>query len=383
MVRRILAPVVLIIVLLGAAVAVAGPTFYGYIKLDASLDSAKTDKGDYAFIVLPYAEGAEDDEFNMTANQTRLGVKFEAPEGEKFDVSGRVEFDLYGGGAENKANPMLRQAYLEMKFPAIDVLAGQTADVMSPLNPTTLNYIVLWKSGNIGYRRPQIRLSRAVEIAEGTKLMAAASVNRNMGREEDAEDTGRPSFQGRLAFGRKLMGDQSAVVGVSGVYGTETDADDNEFTSTGIAVDATVPLGAKVTLMGEYFTGKNLGVYLGGVGQGIAVEPTPPSESRSSRALEEAEVEASGWWGQLTVQPNGSMSINVGAGSDDPELPDWAAADMIEKNTTYYGNIIWNVTPSSYIGAEYAMIETEYVGAEDEPTAYEDSRVQLSFGYKF
>lgn len=380
MVRRILAPVVLIVVLLGAVVAVAGPTFYGYVKLDASLDSAKTDKGDYAFIVLPYAEGAEDDEFNMTANQTRLGMKLEAPEGEAIAVSGLVEFDFYGGGAENKANPMLRQAYLEMKFKAIDVLAGQAADVMSPLNPTTLNYIVLWKSGNIGYRRPQIRLSKTVDVAEGTKLMAAVSANRSMGRDEDGEDVGQPSFQGRLAFGRKLMGDRSTVVGVSGVYGKEMDADDNEFESTGIAVDATVPLGAKITLTGEYFTGKDLAVYLGGVGQGIAVEPAPPPRSRE---LEELEIEASGWWGQLTVQPNASVAINVGAGSDDPELPDWAAADMIEMNTTYYGSVIWNVTPSSYIGAEYAMIETEYVGAEDEPTAYEDSRVQLSFGYKF
>lgn len=383
MVRRILAPAVLAVVLLGSAAAAAGPTFYGYIKLDASLDSARTDKGDYAFIVLPDALGA-DDEFNMTANQTRLGVKFEAPDGEDFDVSGRVEFDFYGGGAENKPNPMLRQAYLEMKFPAVEVLAGQTADLISPLNPTTLNYIVLWKSGNIGYRRPQIRLSKTVDVAEGTKLMAAVSANRSMGRDEDGEDMGQPSFQGRLAFGCKLIGDQSAVVGVSGVYGKESDADDNEFESTGIAVDATLPLGGMITLMGEYFTGKNLAVYLGGVGQGIAVEPAPESRTRE---IEESEIEASGWWGQLTVQPNAGVAINVGAGSDDPELPDWAAADLIEKNTTYYGNVIWNVTPSSYIGAEYAMIETEYVGTEDEPedepTAYQDNRVQLSFGYKF
>ena len=386
MVRRTLAPAVLVVVLLASVAAAAGPTFYGYIKLDASLDSARTDKGDYAFIVLPYAEGEEDDEFNMTANQTRLGMKFEAPEGEKINVSGRVEFDFYGGGAENKSNPMMRQAYLEIKFPAVEVLAGQTADLMSPLNPTTLNYIVLWKSGNIGYRRPQIRFTKAVDVAEGTKLTAAVSANRNMGREEDGEDMGQPSFQGRLAFASKLMGDQTAVVGVSGEYGKELDADENEFQSTCVAVDATVPLGKKITLMGEYFTGKDLAVYLGGVGQGIAVEPAPPAKTRD---LEETEIEASGWWGQLTVQPNASIALNVGAGSDDPVLPDWAAADLIEKNTTYYGNVIWNVTPSSYIGAEYAMMKTEYLVAiqQEPPTKqtreYENNRVQLSFGYKF
>jgi hypothetical protein len=370
----------------GAAAGVT-PTFYGYIKLDASLDSAMTDKGDYAFIVLPYATGEENDEFNMTANQTRLGVKFEAPDEERFDISGRVEFDFYGGGAENKANPMMRQAYLEMKFPAFDLLAGQTADVLAPLNPTTLNYIVLWKSGNVGYRRPQIRFTKSTAIAEGTKLTAMASLNRNMGRAEDGENMGQPSFQGRLAIGRPIIGSQAAVLGVSGLYGKEMDAGENEFESTCIAVDLSIPLGSEVTLSGEYFTGRNLGVYLGGVGQGIlACTLDTLSQQRDVR---DVEIEASGWWGQLSIRPSKAIEINVGAGADDPRIPDRVVIpDLptlppIEKNTTYYGNLIWNATPSSYVGVEYDFIETEYVGIEEDPTAYEDSRVQLSFGYRF
>jgi hypothetical protein len=120
-------------------------------------------------------------------------------------------------------------------------------------------------------------------------------------------------------------------------------------------------------------------VYLGGIGQGIAEPPAPASRN----GYEDTEIEASGWWAQLTVKPTAALELNAGVGMDDPKLPEWAAQDMIEKNTTYYGNIIWNATPSSYIGAEYALIETQYVGIEEDPTAYEDSRVQLSFGYRF
>ncbi|MBM3308340.1 MAG: hypothetical protein FJY74_08440 [Candidatus Eisenbacteria bacterium] len=385
MVTRAIAPAICVLaasaaVLLGSSVALAAPTFYGYIKLDASLDSAKTDKGDYAFIVLPYVGEEADDEFNMTANQTRLGMKFDAAEGERFPVSGRVEIDFYGGGAENKANPMMRQAYLEMTFPAFEVLAGQTADLISPLNPTTLNYVVLWKSGNTGYRRPQIRLTKAVSLADAGKLTLAASANRNMGRDENGEDFGQPSWQGRVGYSRKLFGDRSLTVGVSGLYGKESDADDCEFESSAIVVDATIPLGEKITVMGEYFSGRNLGVYLGGVGQGIAVQP--PYESSRSRA-EMAEIEASGWWGQLAVQLAADIAVNVGAGWDDPTLPVWAAADAIEKNTTYYGNVIWSATTSSYIGFEYAKMETEYAGSGDDTPAYENTRVQLSVGYRF
>jgi len=379
MVRASIVLATLTLLLFAGSAVATSPTFYGYIKLDASLDSAKTNDGDYAYIVLPYAEGDEDNEYNMTAKQTRLGMKFTAPEGEAVDVSGRIEFDFYGGGAENKPNPMLRHAFLTMDFGGFDVLAGQTSDVISPLNPTTLNYIVLWKSGNIGYRRPQIRLTKAMDVGESANVTAAVSTNRSMGRDQDGEDTGQPSFQGRLAFGTKLMGGKTATVGVSGAFGNETDSEGTEFDQTVMSVDVMLPLGDMVTLQGEYFTGKNLAIYLGGVGQGIAEEPAP----EETRELQMDEIEASGWWGQLTVRPNEMVSFNVGAGSDDPELPDYATSGMIEKNTTYYGNIIWNVTPSAYIGAEYALLTTDYVGTESEPTSYEDNRAQISFGYKF
>jgi hypothetical protein len=148
-----------------------------------------------------------------------------------------------------------------------------------------------------------------------------------------------------------------------------------------VAVDVSLPLGEMFELKGEYFTGKNLAVHLGGVGQGIAIEPDSLACGRETAEM--SEIEASGWWAQLTVRPTEVVSVNLGAGMDDPELPDYATADMIEKNTTYYGNVIWSVTPSAYIGLEYMMLETEYVGANDEPSSYEDNRVQLSLGYKF
>ena len=381
MTKRFQAFAVLVVLLLTCASAFAGATttFYGYIKLDASLDSAMTDRGDFAFIVMPYEEGEEDDEFNMTANQTRLGVKFDGPDGDNVEVSGRFEVGFYGGGAENKANPMLRHAYLELKTDAVDVLAGQTSDLISPLVPTTLNYIVLWKSGNIGYRRPQIRLSKNVKVADGTKLSIAASANRNMGQGGNGEDMGVPSFQGRLAVATTLIGDSPAVIGVSGVWGQEeSDEFETEFDRTGIAVDVSLPLGEMVALKGEYFTGKNLAVHLGGIGQGIS-----EVELTEARSVEACEIEASGWWAQLTVKPTDELQINVGMGTDNPELPEGDTANELERNTTYYGNLLWTVAPSAIIGVEYATFETYYLLEDDTKESYENTRVQLSFMYKF
>jgi hypothetical protein len=78
--KLVQASMVVAVLLVAAASAYAGVevTPYGYIKLDASFDSAMTNDGDYVYVVLPYAEGEEDDEFNMTAKQTRLGLKLRA-----------------------------------------------------------------------------------------------------------------------------------------------------------------------------------------------------------------------------------------------------------------------------------------------------------------
>ncbi|MFH1501600.1 MAG: porin [Candidatus Eisenbacteria bacterium] len=386
---------VLVLVLSAAGQAAAGATFYGYIKLDASYDATRTNDGNFAYIVLPYAEGEEDDEFNMTAKQTRLGVKFDGPKSDSVDASGRIEFDFYGGGSENKPNPMLRHAYLELKTKHVDILAGQTSDVISPIVPTTLNYIVLWKSGDVGYRRPQIRLSKALKVADDAKLKLAVAATRSMGRGDDGETVGTPALQGRVALAAKLFGEGAAEIGVSGLmgreeatYASEARGDETyELDQTCVAVDVTLPLGDMVALKGQYFTGKNLAQYLGGIGQGIAEVQTSGTEE--TRNVEPVEIEATGWWAQLTVTPTESWQFNVGAGVDDPELPDGDTANDLEKNTTYYGNAIWQVAPSASIGVEYAMFETEYcVGgeearAEGSTESYENTRLQLSLTYKF
>ncbi len=44
--------------------------------------------------------------------------------------------------------------------------------------------------------------------------------------------------------------------------------------------------------------------------------------SRTRATLELVEIEASGWWAQLTVKPAAGWQFNVGTGTDDPEIPD-------------------------------------------------------------
>ena len=89
--------------------------------------------------------------------------------------------DFYGDGTvhENKAEPLLRHAYVELTKGNYDIIAGQTNDLISPLAPNTLNYTVGWDAGNIGYRRPQVRFTYTYPVNAQNKLIGAIAVGRD------------------------------------------------------------------------------------------------------------------------------------------------------------------------------------------------------------
>ena len=58
-------------------------------------------------------------------------------------------------------------------------MAGQTWDVISPLNPGMLMYSVGWEAGNIGYRRAQLRAERYVALSDSQLLTLQGSINQN------------------------------------------------------------------------------------------------------------------------------------------------------------------------------------------------------------
>jgi hypothetical protein len=338
---------------------------YGYIKLDASYDQARTNDGNFAYFVLDEAQA--DDEFNMTAKQTRLGLSFQEKDSEGPKVTGRVELDFYGGGAENKPNPMLRHAFMELTYPGFSLLAGQTSDLFAPLNPTTLNYIVLWKSGNTGYRRPQIRLTKTMAMGEKAHLTLAGSLNRTVGMGQSGEDAALPTGMGRIALSTRLVGQKFATIGISGLLGREeVDLLDKTFESEAVAVDFSIPLGVKTYLQGEYYMGQDMASYLGGIGQGIDL-------------AHREEIESNGGWGHLALPLGEHASMNLGAGWDDPELKKGDADNLLDKNLSYFGNIIWTLHAAVSLGVEYLGMETTYADGE----SYQNHRGQLSFIYRF
>jgi len=358
---------------------------YGYLKLDASYDSSQINNGNYAQWVERENTNKDDDQFNMTANQSRFGVKINGPDDGAMKSSGQAEVDFFGGGGENKAHLMMRHAYMKLDWPEnrFNIIAGQTSDVISPLLPSTVNYSVAWWTGNIGYRRPQIRLTKELGFEKGGYLKLEGALARTIGRDniylegttDSGEDAGFPTLQGRASVTVPALGNQEATIGLSGHWGEEEyDIDyygrDKEFSTWSLNLDYSQPICKKVKLKAELFTGENLSAYLGGIGQGVITNPALPNHYE--------EIESTGGWVAASLGPWDKTRFNVGAGLDDVESGNINTGDR-SMNRSIFGNMFYTLNNNAEWALELSHWRTEYKGHGDGDSL----RVQTAFIYKF
>ncbi|HEG43761.1 MAG TPA: hypothetical protein ENH94_06920 [Phycisphaerales bacterium] len=355
---------------------------YGYIKLDASYDTSRSSPGNYVKWVDSEATNKNDDEFNMTANQTRLGFKISGPEDDGLKVSGKVEVDFYEANlCENKAGIMMRHAFMKLDWPQerFNIIAGQTWDVFSPLNPGTLNYSVQWYSGNTGYRRPQIRLTKGFALGDDVDVTVAGAVARTIGDSafmgddtitESGEDSGKPTFQGRAGFTfPSPLGYKKTTVGVSGHWGEEefdTSAvgGHSDVESWSVNLDVHQPVNQWLTIKGELFSGANMDAYCAGIGQGI---------NDSGKA-----IATKGGWVAASLGPWDKWRFNVGLGIEDVEDNDVDAGDRTF-NRSLFGNVLYDINKNTQVGFELTQWDTKRKGESDA----DNVRGQMSLIYKF
>jgi hypothetical protein len=276
---------------------------------------------------------------------------------------------------------MLRHAYIKLAAETWELLFGQTWDVISPLNPRTVNYSVLWTQGNIGYRRPQMRFTFKMQPGEKTKLNLAAAISRNIGSDFDGDgfndgtDSGVPTFQGRIGLDEKMGENGMLKVGVSGHYGQEKYGEDEFDTpSWSINADLAAKFTKQVAFLGEFFYGANLNQYLGGIAQGV----TPVGEALPS----------TGAWGMLQVMASPKMQFNFGYGFDDPDENEWQIPNDTETytlrdlNSEAWVNFIYGLTKNVSLMFEGAYMNTKYreqtSGSDAIVTDYEGMRFQFA-----
>ncbi|HAS81505.1 MAG TPA: hypothetical protein DCS43_02205 [Verrucomicrobia bacterium] len=358
-------------------------SLYGYIKLDAAYDSQRTFAGNLMYYVLPEGKDGGQDEFNMTAKESRFGMTLTAPPIDDYKISGKIETDFYGGGAtENSPALRLRLAYADVENGHWMLRAGQDWDTFVNLLPRTINFTSLADAGALGLRRPQVRLTHTLPLGEKTKLVSKLAAARTIGQDLDGagQDDGAaaayPTVQGNVSVETPGIAGRPMMIGISGHAGSETmaayaateggsEVPEADYDTWSVIGTMGMPLSKALTLQGSVWTGENLDTYFGGIGQGI------------NKTLRRS-ISASGGWLQLMLDVTAKLNLNVGYGLDSPDSVDLNAGDRA-KNELVFTSLYYHLNSAVVLACEYSNMTTDYMANAD-ATA---DRVQGSLIFKF
>jgi hypothetical protein len=140
-------------------------------------------------------------------------------------------------------------------------------------------------------------------------------------------------------------------------------ADGARLTSSGVAVDATIPFGTLVELRAEAYEGKGLRG-LGGAGIGQLVTTGGTS------------VEDRGGWAQLNVRPSSRFELGGGCGVGDPDDEELPAGRL--RNVSCEGHVITHPGGPVVAGVEFRRLRTSYPSGP-----VHNNHVNLAVGFEF
>jgi hypothetical protein len=182
-------------------------------------------------------------------------------------------------------------------------------------------------SGNLWYWMPQVRVT--VERPGAVRLGFSGAIIAPMTGEpvgtfdtdfDAAERSRRPYLEGRMRL-RWGAEDSQAEVGVGFHQGWLAPTRDSLLSNDALTLDALIPLGPRVEVRGEAFSGRGMRVLGGGqagqlYGKGGVV------------------VRGTGGWGQVNVKPTSRLLVGAGMGYDDPKDSDLPSTGRLKNATT-------------------------------------------------
>jgi hypothetical protein len=121
------------------------------------------------------------------------------------------------------------------------------------------------------------------------------------------------------------------------------------FESWGTAVDWNLPLVRFLTISGEAFAGRALGIFSGGIGQTVLPVGQPGDRGVGTR----------GGWLQVALQLSKKWQSNTAYGIDAPEFNNLPGGSR-SKNQSYMSNIIYHLSPNVAFALEWHRFLTNY-----------------------
>ncbi len=370
----------------------------GMVLLNTTVTRGSVDNLDFPEIATPPETPDTSGAFAGSLRQSQIGIEAFGPDIAGAHTSANVKFD-FGGGFPDTGNGAvmgvvrLRTGIVRFDWANTSIIAGQDSLFFAPLVPTSLATIsipALSYSGNLWIWTPQIRVEHRVALSDSSSLLFQAGILDSLtGEYPDPEDrlpsegeqSGQPGYAARVAWSHHAFG-RDLTIGVGGYYGRQNWGFGRAVDGWVGTTDVTIPMGKYFDLTGEFYRGRAVGGFGGGIGQNVLLSGPEMDPATAIRGLDSI-----GGWVQLKYKPKANFEMNFALGQDNPfasELRNYPATagyygPLLSRNFTPFVNFIYHARSNVLFSAEYRRLQTYNLDSNTDTA----NQIGLSVGYIF
>jgi hypothetical protein len=301
---------------------------------------------------------------SASVRQTRIGFAADGPTIGSARTNAVVAMDFFAGipgfqTGQVMGLPRLLVAFARIEGARSAVEVGQDHVILAPRDPTSLAALafpMLFRSGNLYLRAPQVRVERALTSRVRAMAGIVAPIGGDLVGEAyvfvppalGGERSRRPGVQARLAY---TTGEASSPrlldIGLSGHTGWERRGIEL-VKSWAAAVDFAARRDV-IGVAGELFAADNADAFGGATG---------------------LDAPSAGGWSELQLFPSDRVSFTAGLGLD--RVSGGRRFTLARgENRSAYGNVIFSLTPEVQASFEYRWLRT-LVGNVERPNHHFD-----------
>ncbi len=336
--------------------------------------------------------------FAGSLRQSQFGIEAFGPDVAGAHTSANVNFDFAGGAADTSNGAVmgivrLRTGTIHLDWANTSIVAGQDSLFFAPLTPTSLVSLAvpaLSYSGNLWVWTPQIRIEHRVALSDTSSLLFQGGIMDSLTGDypstgnrvpSEGEQSGQPAYAARVAWSHHAFG-RDVTIGGGGYYGRQNWGFGRSVDGWAGTTDLTVPLGTYFEFTGEFYRGRAVGGFGGGIGQTVlltGVENNPATKIRG--------LDSMGGWAQLKFKPKANFEVNFAIGQDNPfasELRSYPGTayyygPLLSRNLTPFVNFIYRVRSDVLFSVEYRRLQTYNLDTNSDTA----NQIGLSVGYIF
>lgn len=326
-----------------------------------------------AYLLLPADATGVEGTFDMNARPSLIYLAAKGPKLGSFTTGAKMVFNFIRDLSDPAYGLLPTLLYFDLKNDRWRFAVGQQMDVFSERIPNMIDgYFALAASGCAGNSsRGQIRATHYVPLGKGSKLSLTLAASQpvttyfSKDLRNNSENRGIPNAEWAVKF-ETGKDDQAwvpfqalelAVSGVAGSYrvfkndtlaGAVVNTRINQPRVMGICGEYAFRIGKQFGIQGEVYSGKALGNYMGGILQ-------------TTKGSNDQEIRSAGFWSEAAIYWRKNWQTRIGYGQDVCNRDDLKGFG-IQKNSTVYGNLIWDINHSFSSGFELTYKSTEYLG---------------------